>query len=95
MEDKVCKEKLHKRPHKKSKKCHLDKQALALRIPENFDNETEFRLARESYDKTHCELQRCCESRCRVYQLDKMEWFPRMTEIGTRLKIYKWIAGFK
>ena len=80
---------------KQSKKCHLDKKALFLWVPDNFDNNEEYRLARESFEKTHCELQRCCENRCRVCRLDKMEWFPRMTEIGTRLKICKWIAGFK
>jgi hypothetical protein len=57
---------------KKSKDCHLDEQALALRTPEKFTDEIEFKRARERFDKTHCELQRCCESKCRVYRLDKM-----------------------
>ena len=58
-------------------------------------NKEEYQLACKNFDKTHCELQRCCEDKCRKYKLDKLEWFLRITEIGVRLCIYKWIAGFK
>ena len=73
----------------------LDKKAIRLRNPDNFATSEEYRIARESFDRVHCQLQLHCESRCRKYKLDKLEWSPRITEIGLRLRIYKWIVGFK
>ena len=80
---------------KASKANKLDVKAIQLRNPDNYSTSKEYRQAQESFDRTHCELQRHCENHCRKYKLDKLEWSPRITEIGLRLRIYRWIVGFK
>ena len=58
----------------KMRKAHkLDAKANKLRRPDNYANEEEYQLARKNFDKTHCELQRCCKDKCRKYKLDKLE----------------------
>ena len=78
-----------------SKANKLDRKAIKIRNPDNFKTSEEYRQARKSFDRVHCQLQLHCESRCRKSKLDKLEWSPRITEIGLRLRIYKWIVGFK
>jgi len=73
----------------------LDEKSLRLRRPRDFKNQAEFRAARESFDKQHCELQLGCEERCRTYKTGEVEWSPLITTINKRLRIYRWIAGFK
>ena len=78
-----------------SKANKLDRKAITLRNPANFNTNKEYQITRKSFNRVHCQLQLHCESRCRKYKLDKLEWSPRITEIGLRLRIYKWIVGFK
>ena len=73
----------------------LDEKAPKLSVPDNYETEEDYRLACESFNRVHCQLQRHCKSHCRKYKLDKLEWSPRITEIGIRLRIYKWIIKFK
>ena len=41
---------------KECKGNKLDKKALKLRVSDNYETEEDYRLARESFDKVHCEL---------------------------------------
>ena len=66
-----------------------------LRNSDNFKTSEEYCLVRKSFNRVHCQLQLHCESHCRKYKLDKLEWPPRITKIGPRLRIYRWIVGFK
>ena len=72
-----------------SKANKLDKKAIKLRNPDNCETSKEYRLAYESFDRVHCQLQLHCESRCRKYKLEKLEWSPHITEVSLRLRIYK------
>ena len=74
---------------KASKANKLDEKAIKLRNPDNYGTSKEYRLAQESFDRVHCQLQLHCESRCRKYKLDKLESSPQITEIGLKLMIYK------
>ena len=56
-----------------SKANKLDKKAIKLRNPDNFETSEKYCLARKSFDRVHCQLQIYCESRCRKYKLDKLE----------------------
>ena len=78
---------------KTSREHKLGVKANKLKNDSNFATEEEHCLARAN--KKHCNLQCCCKSKCRKYNIFNLEWSPRVAENGVRLRIYKRIVGFK
>lgn len=73
----------------------MELKANKVKNHDNFKSKEECIIAQDKFDKGHYELHKYCETQCKKYKLDKLDWFPMITQIRLKLHIYRWIVGLK